>query len=194
MKKLIFIIAILSTTVNAQEGLKDSWSYGKDKQKHELVGFGMGVFGTTYMIDNNVNYWRAALRTTVASTLPIVGKEIYDYNFKQNGLFSYQDIAWSYYGVAEGTFGTALTYKMSDLMLKMSRHGKRDSYVVPAMFFGSGSAFLSEVFRFILIDNYRPQPLNFSIKSISYTIQMIVKNKRDKKKGKHKYFEEKFKL
>lgn len=182
MKKLLFIIGFLLTTVNAQEGLNENWAYGKDKQKHELVGFGMGVFGTTYMIDNNVNYWRAALITTVASTLPIIGKEIYDYNFKQNGLFSHQDIAWSYYGVAEGAFGTALTYKMSDLMLNMSRHGRRDSYVVPAMFFGSGSAFLSEVFRFILIDNYRPQPLNFAIKSVSYTIQMIVKNKRDKEK------------
>jgi len=196
MKKLIFIIAILTTTVNAQESINDDWNYGTDKQKHELLGQAFGVSGVSLMLNSNLGYgyYESALGTSIVSAFPIGTKEWYDQSFKRNGFASEQDMVWGFSGVIEGAFTTATMYKLSDGMLNQKVHGVRDSYLAPALLIGGGSAFLSEVGKFMAMDGYRPSLLNFGIKTITYGVSMLTKHHYDKKKGKHKYFEEKFKL
>ena len=180
MKKVLFIIAItLGLTANSQESINDFWNYGADKQKHELIGYG---------------YYESAAGVTVISATPILAKEWYDHSFKRGGFASEQDMIWGFQGVIEGAFTTATMYKVSDWMLNQKVHGVRDSYLAPSLLIGGGSAFLSEVVKFGVMDNYRPSILNFGIKTLCYGVSMLTKHHFDKAKGKHKYFEDKFKL
>lgn len=196
MKKLLFIIAIITTTVNAQESITDPWKYKTDKQVHELVGHTFGVGGTSLMLNSNLGYgyYESAAATSIVSAFPILAKEGYDHSFKRNGFASEQDIVWGFGGAIEGSFMTANIFKLSDWMLNKKTFGVRDSYLMPATMVGGGSAFLSELGKWGLIDGYRFNLVNFGVKTISYGISMLTKHHFDKKKGKHKYFEEKFKL
>lgn len=197
MKKLILLFAVsLMLNTYSQESIKNTWKYGQDKQVHELVGHGFGVSGTSLMLNSSLGYgyYESALGTSIVSAFPIGAKEWYDHSFKRNGFASEQDMIWGFGGAIGGAFTTANMYKLSDWMLDKKIYGRNDSYTVPALFVGGGSAFLGELGKWGLIDGYRFNVVNFAIKTVCYGVSMWTKHHYDKAKGKHKYFEDKFKL
>ena len=198
MKKVVLFITviILSLTANAQESITDTWNYGKDKQVHELVGHSFGVSGVSLMLNSRLGYgyYESVAGVTVVSAFPILAKEGYDQSFKRGGFASQQDMVWGFGGVIESAFTTANAYKLSDWMLNKKIYGVNDSYTVPALFVGGGTAFLSELGKWALIDGYRFNVVNFGIKTITYGVSMLTKHHFDKSKGKHKYFEDKLKM
>jgi hypothetical protein len=187
MKKLILSILIV-LSFNAQS--QDTWEYRNDKRAHTLTGYTLGASMTNIMIQSGkYKKWETVVAPQIFTAIIAMGKEGIDHSFKLNGFFSGQDFTYTVGGSFIGSLKTFAEYELSDWMLRDSRHGKINSYVVP-VFCSSGISFVAESLMFITIDNYRPSVVNLAVQTVVSIVSMSVKHHYDKKNNKL----EKFKL
>ena len=187
MKKLILSI-LIAVSFNVQS--QDTWEYRNDKRAHTLTGYALGASMTNVMIQSGkYKKWETVVAPQIFTSFIAGLKEGIDHSFKLNGFFSGQDFTYTVGGSFIGSLKTLTEYQLSDWMLRDSRHGLFNSYVVP-VFCSSGISFAAESVLFITIKGYRPSIVNLAVQTVVSIVSMSVKHHYDKKNNKL----EKFKL
>lgn len=179
MKNILIIVFLFSFTVHSQLN-KDTWEYKTDKQIHAYIGFGMGVVGTSYLLNKDYGYGKSILFPIAVSTVPILAKEGVDYF--TTDLFSIPDIGYGYIGAIQGSISTAGAYGLSEWMLKKKRFGSKDSYSFPA-FVAGGYYFMTDLALWAFVPKYNLNPINLLVQTGVQSINMWIKYMIDKRNG-----------
>lgn len=188
MKKLLFIIAIITSLTAQSQSLGEPWEYTMDKQIHANGGFVFGTTLTTLMYQSKSDHkiWEKIIVPQIPMAFIGGVKEFADMTVL-NGTASEQDWVFNQIGTLKGSLASVGAYEMSNSMLKDGTHGKNNCYTVP-MFCFTGFSFLTESILFMALPNYTPNLFNFVTGSVSVITNMIIKHHIDKRDGKHEKF------